>query len=207
MMTKNWLMRVFCGAALLTASAAMAQAVVGRPAPNFSATAASGEPIGLSDFKGKFVVLEWANPECPFTGKHYNSGNMPATQKAAMAKGVAWVSIETAATGGHDETARRELQAWLKSKNAAPTAAVVDSDGKIARAYKATATPHMFVINPTGTLIYAGAIDSKATANPADIKAATNYVSQALDEAMSGKAVSHPVSQAYGCAVEYPRGS
>ena len=203
-MLKKLIASVLCNAMLLSASVVMAQAVVGNAAPLFTATDVTGKPISLSEFKGKFLILEWTNPECPFSGKHYNSGNMPATQKAAIAKGAAWVTIETAAAGVRDEKARAGLRAWLKSKNASPTAVVVDWDGKIARAYRATATPHMFVIDPNGILIYAGAIDSKPSVNPADIKTATNYVSQALDEAMSGKAVSHPVSKAYGCAVEYP---
>lgn len=206
-MMKNWITSALFGATLLATNAAMAQAVVGKPAPAFTATDATGKPVALSDFKGKFVVLEWTNPECPFVGKHYNSGNMPATQKEAMAKGVAWLSIQTTAKDGPGDKTRAELQAWQKSKNASPTATIVDWDGKIARPYRATATPHMYVVDPQGTLIYAGAIDSKPTANPADIKTAINYVSQALGEAMSGKTVSRPSTQAYGCAVKYPSGA
>lgn len=203
---KNWMVTGLCGVTLLAASGAMAQAVVGKPAPAFTATDVTGNPVALSDYKGKFVVLEWTNPRCPFVGKHYNSGNMPATQKRAVAEGVAWLSIQTIPDGS-DQKALARLQAWQKSKNASPTAAIVDSDGRIARAYQAKATPHMYIVDPRGTLIYAGAIDSKPSTDPADIKTATNYVSQALDEAMSGKPVSHPSSQAYGCAVEYPGGA
>jgi AhpC/TSA family len=181
----------------------MAQATVGKPAPAFNATDAAGKPISLSDFKGKFVVLEWMNPDCPFVGKHYNSGNMPATQKDAMAKGVAWLSIQTTAISWGDDKTRAELQAWQKSKNASPTATIVDSGGKIASIYRAKATPHMYVIDPQGTLIYAGAIDSKPSADPADIKTATNYVLQALNEAMANTPVSSPTTQAYGCSVKY----
>lgn len=122
----------------------------------------------------------------------------------AMAKGVAWLSIQTTGREGREDTTLAQLQAWQKSKNASPTAAIVDWEGKIARNYRATATPHMYVVDPQGTLIYAGAIDSKASANPADTKSATNHVSQALGEAMSGKPVSRPITQAYGCAVKYP---
>lgn len=202
---KTWMMGALFGATVLAATSAMAQAVVGNPAPAFTATDTTGKPVTLSDFKGKFVVLEWTNPECPFVGKHYNSGNMPATQKQMTAKGVAWLSIQT--TKKNDDKARAELQAWQKSKNASPTATIIDSDGNVARAYRATATPHMYVVDPQGTLIYAGAIDSKPSANPADIETATNFVSQALDEAMSGKTVSRPSTRAYGCAVKYPRGA
>jgi hypothetical protein len=131
---------------------------------------------------------------------------MPATQRHAVAEGVAWLSIQTI-PGDRDHKALARLQAWQKSKNASPTATIVDSDGRIARAYLAKATPHMYIVDPKGTLIYAGAIDSKPSTDPADIKTATNYVSQALDEAMAGKPVRHPSSQAYGCAVDYPGGA
>ena len=200
---KNLMMGAVCTAVLLSTSAAMAKAVVGQPAPTFTATDAAGKAVALSDFKGKFVVLEWTNPGCPFVGKHYDSGNMPVTQKDAMAKGVTWLSIQTTALNWRADNTRAELQAWQKSKNAAPTAAIVDAGGKIATSYQAKATPHMYVVDPQGTLIYAGAIDSKPTSNPADIKTATNYVAQALSEAMAGKPVSRPVTQAYGCSVKY----
>jgi hypothetical protein len=204
-MMKNWMVSALCGVTLLAASGAMAQAVVGKPAPAFRATDASGKTVALSDYTGKFVVLEWTNPNCPFVGKHYNSGSMPASQRRAVAEGVAWLSIQTI-PDDRDHKALARLQAWQKSKKASPTATIVDADGRIARAYLAKATPHMYIVDPKGTLIYAGAIDSKPSTDPADIKTATNYVSQALDEALSGKPVSHPVSQAYGCAVEYPSG-
>ena len=204
-MIKNWMMSALCASTLLATTGAMAQAAVGKPAPDFAVTDTSGKAVALSNFKGKFVVLEWTNPECPFVGKHYNSGNMPATQKDAVAKGVTWLSIQT--TDGRDDNARAELQAWQKSKNASPSATIIDSDGKLARSYRARATPHMYVIDPAGTLIYAGAIDSKPSTNQADIRGATNYVTQALTEAMAGKLVSHPSTQAYGCSVKYPSGA
>ncbi|WP_354675265.1 redoxin domain-containing protein [Cupriavidus alkaliphilus] len=158
MMIKKCMMGALFTATLLVMSTAMAQAVVGKPAPAFTTTDASGKPVALSDFKGKFVVLEWTNPECPFVGKHYNSGNMPATQKEATAKGAAWLSIQTVAKDGHDDKTRAELQAWQKSKSASPTATIVDWSGNIARSYRAMATPHMYVVDPQGMLIYAGAI-------------------------------------------------
>lgn len=191
------------GATLMMAGPALADAVVGQPAPAFSATDAAGKPVSLSQFKGKYVVLEWTNPECPFVVKHYGSGNMPKTQEKATAKNVAWVSIQTVPDASNAKAAA-QLQDWQKSKNAKPTATIVDAGGKIGRAYKATATPHMFIVGPTGTLLYAGAIDSKPSANPDDIKTATNYVNQALDEALAGKPVSKPVTKAYGCSVKYP---
>lgn len=200
---KKWMTGAVCTTLLLSATAAMAQATVGKPAPTFTATDATGKQVSLSDFKGKFVVLEWTNPDCPFVGKHYNSGSMPATQKDAMAKGVAWLSIQTTALNWRVDNTVAQLQAWQKTKNASPTATIVDGGGKIASKFGAKATPHMYVVDPQGTLIYAGAIDDKPSTNLSDIKTATNYVSQALGEALANKPVSHPVTQAYGCSVKY----
>jgi len=200
---KNWMTGALCTATLLATNAAMAQAVVGKPAPAFAATDVNGKPIALSDFRGKFVVLEWTNPDCPFVRKHYDSGNMPATQKEALTKGVAWLSIQTTVLNWRADDTRAELQAWQNSKNASPSATIVDAGGKIAQDYRAKATPHMYLVDPKGTLIYAGAIDSKPSADPEDIKTATNYVSQAIGEAMAGKPVSRPSTRAYGCSVKY----
>jgi peroxiredoxin len=201
---KTLLTGALCGVTLLMASgASLSQsASVGSAAPAFAAKDLSGKPVTLGDFKGKYVVLEWTNPDCPYVRKHYNSGNMPATQRQAVAKGVVWLSVSTG-----DTHAPSELQAWLKTKSASPTATLTDADGKIARAYGARTTPHMYIVDPQGMLIYAGAIDSKPSSNPADIGSATNYVDQALSEAMSGKAVSRAVTQAYGCSVKYPSGA
>ncbi|MGY4831373.1 thioredoxin family protein [Sphaerotilaceae bacterium SBD11-9] len=197
-MTKKLLMAAL---ALSACGVALAQAVVGQPAPAFTATDANGKTVNLADYKGKYVVIEWTNPDCPFVQKHYDSGNMPATQKQATAKGVTWLSIQTGAAD------KAELQAWQKAKTAAPTDTLLDPDGKVARAYRAKTTPHMFIVDPQGTVVYTGAIDSKPTANPADIKGATNYVNQALGEALAGKPVSQPSTQAYGCSVKYPSGA
>ena len=190
-------------AGLAGATPAMADAVVGQPAPAFAGADLAGKPLSLSDFKGKYVVLEWTNPQCPFVEKHYGSGNMPSTQKQLTDKGVTWISIQTV---GKDEAERTRtaLQAWQKTTGAAPTKTLVDTDGTIGRAYQARTTPHMYVVDPEGKLIYAGAIDSKPTANPADVKTATNYVVQALGEAMGGKTVSQANTKAYGCSVKYP---
>ncbi len=206
-MTKTWTAIALCGAILLGSATVSAQAVVGKTAPAFAATDAAGKPVALADYKGKFVVLEWTNPECPFVQKHYNGGNMPATQKQAIADGAVWLSIRTMATDGDDSAARAQLSDWQRSKNAAPTATIVDSTGAVGNAYGARTTPHMYIVDPKGELIYAGAIDSKPSANPGDIKGATNYVSQALAEAMAGKKVSRPTTQAYGCSVKYPSAS
>lgn len=199
----RFVLTLVCGAALLSAGASMAQATVGQAAPAFSATDTSGKAVALADFKGKYVVLEWTNPGCPFVQKHYNSGNMPATQKEATAKGAVWLAVNTTAKEATDYLGPAELQTWVKSKHAVPTATLMDADGRLGRAYGARTTPHMYVIDPQGKLIYAGAIDSKPTTNPADIQTATNYVTQALGEAMAGKPVSRGTTQAYGCSVKY----
>lgn len=204
MMKRHWQTALVLGASLFSAGA-MAQAGVGQPAPAFSGVDAAGKPVTLADFKGKYVVLEWTNPECPFVKKHYDSGNLPATQKAATAKGVAWVSIQTGADAS--PKGRAELQAWQAAKQSVPTATVIDADGHIGRSYRAVTTPHLYIVDPQGKVIYAGGIDSKATANPADIASATNYVNQALGEALAGKAVSQPVTKPYGCSVKYPAGA
>jgi AhpC/TSA family len=200
---KRFISTLAFSAALLGTGSCLALATVGQPAPAFSATDTAGKPVTLADFKGKYVVLEWTNPGCPFVQKHYDSGNMQATQKEAVAKGAVWLSINTTAKDAGDYMPPAELQGWMKSKSGAPTATLMDSDSKVGRAYGARTTPHMYIVDPQGKLVYAGAIDSKPTANPADIKTATNYVTQALGEAMAGKAISRATTQAYGCSVKY----
>ena len=164
---------------------------------------AAGKTVSLADYKGKHVVLEWVNPGCPYVQKHYNSGNMPATQKAAVSQGVAWLTISSTSKDASDYKPPADLAAWIRGKEGAPTATLMDDDGKIGRAYGARVTPHMYLIDPQGRLIYAGAIDSKPTANPADIKTATNYVSQTIGEVMAGKPPSQPTTRAYGCSIKY----
>jgi len=182
--------------------AAMAEAVVGQPAPAFSGIDTAGKTVSLDQFKGKYVVLEWVNPECPFVKKHYDSGNMSTVQKYAADKGVVWLSVSTSADG--DRAAKAAAVGdWLKSKGASPTTTIMDTGGAIGKAYGARTTPHMYLIDPSGKLVYAGAIDSKPTANPADIKTATNYVVQAIDDALAGKPLSQAVTKPYGCSVKY----
>jgi hypothetical protein len=188
---------------LLGATAASAQAVVGQPAPAFSAVDTAGKVVSLADYKGRHVVLEWVNPGCPFVRKHYDSGNMPVTQKGATSKGVVWLAVNSTAKDAGDYRPPADLAAWLQSKGAAPTATLMDSDGKVGRAYGARTTPHMFLIDPQGKLLYAGAIDSKPSTSQADIKTATNYVDQAVGEALAGKPLSQPTSNAYGCSIKY----
>jgi peroxiredoxin len=194
----------FATAAALVAPAAWAQtAAVGQPAPAFALTDTNGKAVQLSDFKGKTVVLEWVNPGCPFVVKHYGSGNMPATQKMAAERGVVWLTINSTSRDHRDFLQPTALAGWMSKHQAAATATLMDADGKVGRAYGARTTPHMYVIDNAGKLVYAGAIDSKPTANPADIPGATNYVKQALGEVLAGKVVSQAQTQAYGCTIKY----
>jgi hypothetical protein len=149
------------------------------------------------------VVLEWTNPGCPFVQKHYNSGNMPATQKSATAKGVVWLSINSTERTAADYLKPAALEHWMKEHSAGATAVLMDEDGVIGQAYGARTTPHLFIIDPRGVLVYAGGIDSIASARADDIKVATNYVNQALAEALGGRPVSAAATRAYGCSIKY----
>lgn len=190
-----------------SAGSVLASASVGQPAPNFSAVDTNGKTVSLADFKGKHVVLEWINPGCPFVQKHYKPGNMQGTQKEAAAKGVVWLAISSTAPEASDYKKPADLAGWMKTQNAAATATLMDDDGKVGKAYGARTTPHMYIVNPAGTLVYAGAIDSNRSANPADIPNSTNYVKQALGELLGGKPVSTASTQPYGCSVKYSTGA
>ena len=185
------------------AAPALASATVGQLAPAFSAIDTSGRSVSLADFKGKHVVLEWVNPGCPYVRKHYGAQNMQATQKAATTQGAVWLTVNSTTPDHGDYLAPAKLAAWMKEQGAAATATLMDEDGKVGRAYGARTTPHMYIVDPQGTLVYAGAIDSKPSANPADIPGATNHVKVALAESMAGKPVGTPATRAYGCTVKY----
>lgn len=182
---------------------ARADVSVGRPAPDFSLTDIAGQVRRLADYRGKVVVLEWTNPECPIVRKHYLSGNMPALQKSAEAEGVVWLSINSGHTGSDGDFEPARAEAWLKSTGATPTAYMRDQDGRVGRLYGAKATPDMYVISADGTLVYSGAIDSIASADQADIARATNYVKAALDSIRQGSPVAVPTSRPYGCSIKY----
>ncbi|MDQ3273114.1 MAG: thioredoxin family protein [Pseudomonadota bacterium] len=188
--------------ALSLTTPAIAAASVGQAAPDFSATDTSGQTRKLSDYKGKLVVLEWTNPGCPFVQKHY-SGNMQSLQKEFGSKGVVWLAINSTETGSGDYLTPAKLASWLGEKQAAPTATLMDESGKIGQLYGARTTPHMYIVSPQGQLIYAGGIDSIASARVDDIKTATNYVRQGLNEALGGKPLSMASSRAYGCSIKY----
>ncbi len=178
---------------------------VGTAAPDFSAPDTNGKTHSLSDFKGKYVVLEWFNPECPFVKKHYGSGNMQKLQKEYTDKGVVWLSVDSSAPGLEGNLTPEEANKKMAEWKTHSTAFLLDSDGKVGQAYGAKNTPNMVVINPEGKIVYEGAIDSKATPNPADIPSSTNYVKVALDESLAGKPVETPTTRPYGCSVKYQK--
>lgn len=179
---------------------------VGSAAPDFTATDSEGQTHSLAQYKGKYVVLEWFNPDCPFVKKHYGSGNMQKLQAEATSKGVVWLSVDSSAAGAEGNLTPEQAEAKKAEWKTKQTALLLDPEGKVGQAYGAKNTPHMFVISPEGKIVYEGAIDNKPTPNPADIAASTNYVKVALDEAMAGKQVSTPSTRPYGCSVKYKRG-
>ena len=176
---------------------------VGEPAPSFTATDSHGQVHHLSDYAGKFVVLEWTNRECPYTRKHYDSGNMQRLQREWTQRGVVWLTVVSSAPGKQGYVTADEENAQLTQVKASPTAVLLDPNGDLGHLYDAKTTPHMFVISPQGVLLYNGAIDDHPTTDAADIQGARNYLSQALEEAMSGKAVRDAATRPYGCSVKY----
>jgi hypothetical protein len=179
------------------------KARVGAAAPEFTLPDADGTNHSLSDYRGKFVVLEWVNFDCPFVRKHYRSGNMPGLQSTYTGKGIIWLSVCSSAPGRQGYFEKDELKERMATEKAVPTAYLVDADGTVGRAYEAKTTPHMFVINPEGTLIYAGGIDNIRSTDIDDIGKATNYVRAALEAAMNGTDVAVTSSAPYGCSVKY----
>ena len=188
---------------LAFALSAQAAPSVGQAAPDFTLKDASGKTVKLSDYRGKHVVLEWTNPGCPYVKKHYNSGNMPATQKDAVDKGVVWLAINSTEKSAYDYMEPAKLVAWQKERKAAPSAVLMDEEGTAGMAYGARTTPHMYIVNPQGQLIYAGGIDSIPSSDADDIKKAVNYVRQGLNEALAGKPVTASVTRPYGCSIKY----
>jgi len=187
------------GTALLAADAPP----VGSAAPDFSLPDAKGQTHSLSQYKGKYVVLEWFNPQCPFVKKHYGGGNMQKLQDEYTGRGVVWLTIDSNAPGTEGNITPEQAQKITASWKTRQTALLLDPEGKAGRAYGAKNTPDMVIINPDGKIAYEGAIDSKATPNPADIPTSTNYVKAALDESLAGKPVTTPHTKPYGCSVKY----
>jgi peroxiredoxin len=190
-------------AAAIASPLALAAARVGDKAPAFTLTDSNGKQRELTEFAGKTVVLEWTNHECPFVQKHYGSANMQGQQKQATGDGVVWLTINSSAPGKQGHVDGAEANRIRASGKAASSAYLLDASGDVGRAYGAKTTPHMYVIDGSGTLQYAGAIDSIPSSDQDDIPKATQYVQVALAELAAGKAVSTPVTQPYGCSVKY----
>jgi thioredoxin-related protein len=187
---------------LLSANVAFA-AKVGTPAPDFTGTSSTAQEISLAQYRGKYVVLQWHNKDCPYVQAQYGSGNMQRLQNEWTSKGIIWLTIISSAVGKQGYVDGNGAETDVRTTGAAPTATILDPAGKIGRAYRAQTTPHMFVIDPQGTLIYDGAIDNRATTSKANVGGSINYVSTALTEAMAGKTLSHPTSRPYGCSMKY----
>ncbi|HEY9294998.1 MAG TPA: thioredoxin family protein, partial [Phormidium sp.] len=186
-----------------TSEIKVAAARVNNPAPNFVAADTNGKTHRLTDFKGKVVVLEWTNHDCPFVRKHYGSGNMQKLQKELTGKGAVWISINSSAPGQQGYVSASQANELTKSRSAAPTAVILDPEGRIGKQYGARTTPHIYVIGKDGNIKYMGAIDSIASPDPADIAKADNYVRSAVNSVISGKPVSNPTTPPYGCSVKY----
>ena len=191
-------------AALLSVAALPALgATAGQPAPNFTLTDTEGRQVQLSDFKGRYVVLEWTNPSCPFVRNHYDTRNMQTLQSAWGPRGVVWLSIDSSNKSSWSYMAPAKLDAWMRKQGAAQQAVLVDGESEVAKLYRAKTTPHMFVINPEGQIVYAGAIDDRPSTRPDDPPAAKNYVRTALTQATAGMAITTADTTPYGCSIDY----
>jgi peroxiredoxin len=202
-MKVSTLFAIFVALLLYAAPASIFAAKVGEAAPDFTGTASNGKTFHLADYRGKYVVLEWHNNGCPYVRKQYNSGNMQRLQKQWTGQGVVWFTVLSSAPGKQGYVTASEENDYLAKEQAAPTAALLDPSGDIGHLYDAKTSPHMFVINPQGVVIYDGAIDDKPTTELSDVPGATNYVSLALEQAMAGKAVAMAATRPYGCSVKY----
>lgn len=202
-MIKTFFLGALAAFALTAAMPAQAEPEIGKPAPEFTGTDSNGKEVKLSDFKGKIVVLEWTNPECPYVVKHYDSKNMQKLQEEATAKGVVWLSINSSADGKQGNQTGEAANAYIAEKGAKATARVLDAKGEIGKAYDAKTTPHMFVIDKEGVLVYNGAIDDNDSFKPEDAATAKNYVTAAIEALEAGKPVETSQSKPYGCSVKY----
>jgi peroxiredoxin len=191
------------GSLLVFPDSAGAAARVGEPAPTFTAPATTGGTVGLEAHRGKVVVLEWTNHDCPYVRKHYESGNMQALQKETTGQGVVWLTIISSAPGEQGHVSPAEANALTTKRGAGPTAVLLDPKGTVGKMYGATNTPHMYVIDQRGKLVYAGAIDDRPTSRKGDVAGANNYVRAALQALSAGQPVATPVTRAYGCTVKY----
>lgn len=203
MTLKKFVYLMAFGVLALAAMPVMAAVQTGQAAPDFMGTDVNGETFKLSDYKGKKVILEWTNHKCPFVVKHYDSGNMQKTQATATDQGVVWVSIVSSATGKQGHTTPTEAKAIMDEAGSHATTRVLDPSGEIGKLYAAKTTPHMFIIDESGTLVYQGAIDSNSSPRQSAIDGAKNYVLAALDELNAGQPVTDATTAPYGCSVKY----
>lgn len=183
---------------------ASANLTAGQPARDFKLRDTDNNVISLTQYRGKTVVIEWNNPGCPFVQKHYKSGNMQATQAAALAQGAVWLTVNSGAPGKQGHMSGPQAAAFVTGQKARVTEYLLDPTGVVGKAYGAKTTPQIFIVNPVGTIVYQGAIDDKPTTNPADIATARNHVKAALGELKAGKPVSVAETRSYGCSVKYP---
>lgn len=197
-------MKMLVLAAALAATTVQATPIPGQPAPAFAVNDADGQAVNLAALRGKTVVLEWTNEGCPFVHHIYASGVMQDLQKQAAAKGVVWLTVVSSAPGKQGYLTAAEVGSWKARFGAAPAHVLLDPAGALGHAYDARTTPDMFVIDPAGKLVYAGAIDDNPSTNPADARSAKNYVTLALADLKSGKPVSPAITKSYGCSVKYP---
>lgn len=204
MIRKSMILLFFITALSVHGASVFAAPGVGEPAPDFELTDSHGQTHRLSDFRGRTVVLEWTNHECPFVDKHYRSGNMQDQQRMATGEhDVVWLSIISSKAGAQGHVSPERANELTDTRNAAPSAVLIDEPGDVGRAYAAQVTPHMYIIDSDGTLVYMGGIDSNPSADPADIPDATQYVVAALGDMAAGRAVAEPVTRPYGCTIKY----
>jgi peroxiredoxin len=188
---------------LLIPSPVMANAKVGAAAPAFTATATTGKAVSLADHRGKLVILEWTNHDCPYVRKHYDTSNMQTLQKETTGQGVVWLTLISSAPGTQGHVSPSQADELTTSRKASPTAVLLDPTGVVGKMYGATNTPHMYIVDKGGTLVYAGAIDDRPTTRRGDVPGAHNYVREALQAVMAGQPVKTPATRAYGCTVKY----
>ncbi len=202
-MQRRYLMLTALLAGLTGAPALLAAPAVGQAAPDFSLPDTSGKPVRLSDFQGRHVVLEWVNPGCPYVRKHYQSSNMQGTQKEVTGQGVVWLAINSTENASVDYLPPEQMGRWMQTQQAAATRTLMDEDGSVGKAYGARTTPHMYIVDPKGTLIYAGGIDSIPSSRIDDIKSAVNHVKQGVRQALAGQAIAPANTRPYGCSIKY----
>ncbi|MFN4351629.1 MAG: redoxin domain-containing protein [Hylemonella sp.] len=202
-MTHRLLVALLVLCSVLLPGPASAALGLGQTAPDMALSDVQGKPVRLSDYRGRHVVLEWNNPGCPFVRKHYRSGNMQALQAEARGQGVVWLTVNSTADGSADFLTPQQMARWLAEQKATPSTAVMDESGELGRAMGARSALHMFILNPRGELIYAGAVDSIPSPKAEDIQTATNYVRQGLKEALAGQPLSVATSRPYGCPITY----